>query len=286
MSPYEGGSEGAYSLPDFRAIPMRARYRRVDLRAQRGRGFTLIETMVVVGITMLLISILMPALASARSSAKALVCASNMRSAVMQFAEFASGESPKGRGDSEVLGKYRFYINDVQDQLYGLDEFWDAGDVASAPLRSANELMLCPAVTGELTKRQGFPCGSSALAPIENVSIAFNMRLYRASVNYKGAVRLASEASTSVHREIVNRPYVPILLDVDGDKAKARSIDPFYTAPPLGEVDDAYADGRYWIPSDRHNGQTNVAFMGGHVLRSAAPADEQWDWTYQADAGR
>jgi len=265
---------------------MRASCQRGYPRAGSARGFTLIETMVVAGITMLLIGILLPALGSARSSAKALVCSSNMRSAVMQFAEFASGESPEGRGDSEELGKYRFYINDVQDQLYGLDEFWDAGEAGSAPLKNGNALMLCPAVAGDLTKRQGFPCSSSALSPSENVSIAFNMRLYRASVNFRGVNTLASVAATSVHREIVNRPYVPILIDVDGEQAKMRSIEPFYMAPPRSEVDDAYADGRYWIPSHRHNGQTNVAFMGGHVLRSATPADEQWDWTYQADAGR
>lgn len=273
-------------MPDSNAIGRRAPYRQGYLRADGARGFTLIETMVVVGITMLLIGILLPALGSARSSAKSLVCSSNMRSAVMQFAEFASGESAEGRGDSEELGKYRFFINDAQDQLYGLDEFWDAGKAGTAVMQSGSQMMLCPAVAGDLTKRQGFPCGSSALSPTENVSIAFNMRLYRASVNFKGIDILASVAATSVHREIVNRPYVPILIDVDGKQAKARSIEPFYTAPPRDEVEDAYADGRYWIPSDRHNGQTNVAFMGGHVLRSATPADEHWDWTYQADAGR
>ncbi len=273
-------------MPDFRAIRTRARCRRANRRATGTRGFTLVETLVVVAITMILIGILLPALGSARSSAKSLVCSSNMRSAVMQFADFASGDSPDGRGDSAALGEYRFFINDAQEQLYGLDEFWDAGKADSASLASDSELMLCPAGASGLSKRQGFPCGDNALSPLEDVSIAFNMRLYRASVNFKGNVLLASVAATSVHREIVNRPYVPILIDVDGEQAKARSIEPFYTAPPRDDVEDAYADGKYWIPSDRHNGQTNVAFMGGHVLRSATPADEQWDWTYQADAGR
>jgi len=257
-----------------------------SVRAPSVRAFTLIETLVVVGITAILISILLPALGSVRSSAKSLVCSSNMRSAVMQFAEFASGESAMGRGDSEALGKYRFYINDVQDQLYGLDEFWNGGDADTAELISGSELMLCPAVASNLTKHRGVPCDNNALSPAEDVSIAFNMRLYRASVRIKDSDYLAPTRATTVHREIVNRPYVPILIDVDGKLAQAREVEPFYTAPPLHDGEDAYSSGRYWMPSKRHGGQTNVAFMGGHVLRSEKPADELWDWSYQAEAGR
>lgn len=234
----------------------------------------------------LLISILLPAMASARSSAKALVCSSNMRSAVIQFAEFAAGDAPSGQGDSEAIGKYRFFVNDAQEQLYGISEFWDAGAANSASLGANNSLMVCPAAPGKLIKRRGFPCSSSALQPPENVSIAFNMRLYRASMEFKGKKLLSGVASTTVHRGILNHPYVPVIMDVDGKEAVQRSLDPFYTAPPLNGVDDAYADGKYWMPSDRHAGQTNVAFVGGHVLRSAKPADEHWDWSYQAEAGR
>ncbi len=247
-------------------------------------GFTLIETIVVAGIASILMAILLPVLGSARSSAKSLVCSSNMRSAAIQFAEFASGESRDGRGDSERLGKYRFFINDAQDQLYGLDEFWNLPG-ATAEIKSGEELMLCPAGKGNLTKQRGLPCGSEALSPSENVTIAFNMRLYRAPVSFRGRNVLAPAATTSVHRGIVNRPYVPVLMDVDGEEAVRRSLDPFYTAPPV-EQDDAYADGRHWMPASRHGNQTNVAFMGGHVLRSANPADEHWDWSYQAEAGR
>lgn len=252
--------------------------------AQRLSGFTLIETLVVAGIATVLMAILLPALGSARSSAKSLVCSSNMRSAAIQFAEFAAGESRDGRGDSEQLGKYRFYINDAQEQLYGLDEFWNLpGDTAE--IQTGQELMLCPAGKGNLTKQRGMPCSAGALLPAENVSIAFNMRLYRAPVTFRGRNVLAPAAATSVHRGIVNRPYVPVLLDIDGDEAARRSLDPFYTAPPV-DADDAYAVGRYWMPSSRHGNQTNVAFMGGHVLRSAAPADEHWDWSYQGEAGQ
>jgi prepilin-type processing-associated H-X9-DG protein/prepilin-type N-terminal cleavage/methylation domain-containing protein len=271
---------------DFQADPSDARRSALRARASRGSGFTLIETLVVVGITGILIAILLPGLRSARSSAKSLVCSSNMRSAVMEFGEFAAGESPSGQGDSERIGKYRFYVNDAQDQLYGLDEFWDAGSASTVSLSEESSLMVCPAAPGPVTKLRGFPCGAESVQPVENVSLAMNMRLYRASVEYKGVTHLAPAGSTTVHRGILNRPYVPILIDVDGKEAARREKDPFYIAPPLRDVRDAYADGAYWMPSDRHAGQANVAFMGGHVLRSATPADEQWDWSYQAEAGR
>ena len=250
------------------------------------RAFTLLETLTVITIIALLMSFLVPALNGARTAAKTLHCSSNMRTIAVEFQLFASGKSADGRGDSEMLGQNRFWINDFQDSVYQLDEFWDLPEDRTGQLSVGDEPMLCPAGAGSLTKREGLPCSGEAVGPLENVSLAVNMRLYRAVVDFHGRRILAPAASTHVLSRILNHPYVPLAMDVDGQKAARLGIDPFYIAPGLPGVDDSYGNNRYWVPSKRHGGKTIVAFVGGHVLSSANPEEERWDWEYQAEAGR
>lgn len=250
------------------------------------QGFTLVETIVVMGIIALLLAILLPGLQKARGSVRALQCASNLKSVVTAFDLFARGESEGGRGDSHRLGKTRFFMNDFQESQYGLDEFWDGGPAASQTLRPGESPMLCPAVPGTLTKRRGLPCGREAVKPIEAVGIAANMRLYRATMQFKGRSVLAPAAATYVSTSILQHPYVPLAFDVSGSRAATRGVEPFYSAPPAQETADAYADGRFWIPGRRHGGKVNVGFVGGHVLSSRLPEEEFWDWSYQGTVGR
>ena len=89
-----------------------------------------------------LLSLLIPALASARGRMKALKCASNMRTTAFEFHLFAQGEASAGRGES--AGRPTFQINDFQESLYRIAEFWDVGGAQQAVLRSSDEVMLCP----------------------------------------------------------------------------------------------------------------------------------------------
>ncbi len=273
---------------DFRGLPSAVVLRRPRAdRARAGSGaFTILEVLVVIGIIAVLMAVLLPALNEVRTTAKTLHCSSNMRTIAVEFELFASGRSAEGRGDSETLGRNRFWINDFQDSLYRLDEFWDLPEDHTAELEVGDEPMLCPASARNLTRRRGLPCSGEAVGPLEDISLAFNMRLYRATVEFRSRKVLAPAASTRVASRVLNHPYAPLVMDVDGKAAFRAGIDPFYIAPGLPNVDDPYSNNRYWMPSKRHGGKTIVAFVGGHVLTSAHPEEERWDWAYQAEAGR
>lgn len=257
----------------------------VAIRAVRlARGFTLGETLIVVAIIALLISLILPAISAVRGQANGLLCASNMRTISMQFQAFADGTGPRGRGDSESLGTTRFRIGDFQESQYGIDEFWDRSAEAEVALVAGRDPMICPSNRGELVRRRGAPCGRESIAPDANVSLAFNMRLARAVVTVNGVPRLSPSAATFVRSDIQNHPLVPLVFDVAGTRAVGTGVEPFYAAPPV-QAGDPYAGGRFWFPASRHRGKTNVAFVGGHVLSSAAPAEESWNWAYSAQVG-
>lgn len=274
------GSSNRRSLFHYRA----PRRRHASLRA-----LTLIELLVVIAIIALLISVLMPALFAARGQMKALKCASNLRTIGFEFQFFAEGHMPGGQGDSNRLGPNHFYINDFQDYTYRIDEFWNEPHELSTVLQPNKTTMMCPAGKTSLIKRAGYPCGSAAIEPESGVTIAANMRLYRAEIEFMGRVVLAPAASTRLSTRVLERPYAPLFLEVDGQNAVTRGIEPFYIAPPIpdrAQEQTPYADGSYWVPSGRHAGRMNVVFVGGHVLSSPDPKAEAWDWSYQADVRR
>jgi prepilin-type N-terminal cleavage/methylation domain-containing protein/prepilin-type processing-associated H-X9-DG protein len=248
-------------------------------------AFTLVELLVVIAIVAILASLLLPALRSVRGQARKLHCSSNLRSIAIQFQFFADGSSADGQGDSEALGPNRFRINDFQDQLYRIDEFWDEADAQVGELTAGEALTMCPSGVKRLEKHRGYPCGRSALSPVDGVSLAFNMRLSRGTIEIGGSVLLAPVAVTSVRRDVLDHPYIPLVMDVDGPAAAAAGLDPFYIAPALPGQDDPYAANRYWLPGKRHAKELNVAFVGGHVLSSRHPEDELWNWSYTASVG-
>lgn len=252
-------------------------------RTKQSAGFTLLELLVVAGISSVLIGILLPALSAGRHAAMALECKTKLRTVTMKFIEFADVSSDRRRGDSDRLGPRRFRLEDFQESVYKIDEFWTGAGGERAAMKGQEQPMMCPAGEGHLERRASIPCSSGAIGPQMNVSVAFNKRLETRTRLINNRPVRASAYPTD---KILQYPDVPLLLDADGEQAFSKDIIPYYTAPPITDdkAVDIYESGLFWFPSFRHRGQSNVGFVGGYVLSSSHPGTEPWwKWDYQPD---
>jgi len=246
-------------------------------RASAAGGFTLIELLVVTVILVILLGMMVTTLRKVRGAAKAFVCKNNLKTVAVDFAQFADGYAHPYRGDSDD-GRSGFRIEDFQERMYRIAEFWDRHDVTQDDYSPARQPLMCPAGARTLQRRAGLPCQSYAVTPAENVSIGFNMRLNRASVVIRDRPVLKE---VRLGEGILRSGSVPLAFDIDGRAAVRRSVLPYYSAPPAGDI-GKYGDGLYWFPATTHDGRMNACFVGGHVLSSLSPEREPgWNWRYQ-----
>lgn len=237
------------------------------------------ELLVATSIIALLMSALMPAMSACRTAARKLKCASQLRTTAFDFRVFVD-DFPTRRGDETTPQSPMFRIEDFQESVYRVDEYWDAIGTSRDLYEAELEPMICPEGPRQLERRAGMPCSSGAVWPKPNVSMGFNMRLHRIGLRRSGRPVWLSK---QISGRILNHPDVPLLLDVDGKDADAAGQLPYYVAPPTAN-DDLYQSGQYWHPSERHGGATNVALVDGSVHASRDPANEPFmRWTYEPD---
>jgi hypothetical protein len=240
-------------------------------------GHSLLELLVVVAIIGMMITLLGGAVGKVREAARSFECKNKLKTVGFEFFQFADDFSSSYRRNRATDGGEGFHIDDFQEKLYGIDEFWDAKNRTPQVYDQGSQPLMCPAGPRQLERRADLPCDAYPVTPVENVTIGFNMRLRSASVRIANrpvlkGVRLSSR--------IMRHPSVPLAFDVDGGLASEREVLPYYSAPPAGDT-GLYGGGLFWFPSLRH-GSVNAAFVGGHVL-SAARAERAagWDWKYQ-----
>lgn len=245
-------------------------------------GFTVIELLVSVGIVSLLAAILLPAMSAGRQAAKDLECRAQFRDVTQRFINFADEGGIGLRGESAALGE-RFQIEDFQESIYQVDEFWVGPESERTQLDGGDSPLACPASNGSLERRAGLPCSAGGIGPARNVSAGFNKRLETRTRSVRGRLFPANAYLSS---KILTQPDVPLVFDVDGKIAEERDITALYSAPPIltDKWVDIYESGKNWFPGLRHRGRMNVGFVGGHVLSSAHPTEEPWwQWGYQPD---
>lgn len=241
------------------------------------------ELLIVMGVLALLTAVLMPALSAGRHAAKDVECRAKYRNVVQRFIEFADDSGIGLRGDSAKLGPDRFLLEDFQESIYQLHEFWVGPEYDSVSIRSSESPLMCPEVNLKLNRRAGAPCSAGAVGPQPHVSSAFNKRLERKTRIIKDRAFPAVAYLTSA---ILTNPDVPLVFDAAGDVAAERGLSPYYSAPPLTYDDkkDIYESGKSWFPAMRHSGRMNVGFIGGHVLSTSDPTSEPWSrWEFQPD---
>jgi hypothetical protein len=237
-----------------------------------------LELLVVVAIIALLVALLVSALGKVRGTSRSVVCMNNLKTIAFDFSQFADDRIHPWRGDSERYGQNRFRIEDFQEQLYRIDEFWDGGSANREAYDPDETPMMCPAGSKKLERERARACSEYAVTPTQNVSIGFNMRLDQVSRNVAGWWRLQR---VRLSDRILEHPSVPLAFDVDGAAGDDQGVLPYYSAPAAGD-EGMYGSGRYWFPALRHNDRLNAVFIGGHVLRSPAPETAPgWQWAYQ-----
>ena len=246
------------------------------------RGFTLLEMLVVISIIALLGVMMAPALSSTMGAARGFRCQMSLRQVAFEFSVFADDQIGADRGDDAPLGNQRFRLMTFQESLYGLDEYWTGGGSEQVVLTEDNPdpPMRCSEIHGDLLLQRGLSVEHfGAIRPPENVSYGFNIRLHRPEVGEYG---VPTAEPTRLSSAVLMNGMVPLVWDVDGHEAfTGKGTLPQFTGPSL-DSQGVYSNEMVWFPSSRHNGQVNVAFIGGHVDSSKDPlAEPTWQWGYQ-----
>lgn len=272
--------------------------RRIEVARQGGRGFTLVELLVVIGIVAMLIAILLPALNRARQQAQTIKCMSNMRQLAagwLMYANANGGVSLPGRmpnlagstnmyfvGKGDVF-RPRWFV--TMGAASGLAAYNLPPDITSAQDNSKqvdNPLFGCPTEV-ERTNNRNFAFGYNfqflgntrnkvGTASGQFRPINFPVKISR--IKASGTVLFADAMGTAAGKPKAARGGYRSdgSADVNAVGNHAWSLDPPRLRSSNGDYcdDGNRSDPHRSAPDPRHGGggpggKANVAFCDGHV---------------------
>jgi prepilin-type N-terminal cleavage/methylation domain-containing protein/prepilin-type processing-associated H-X9-DG protein len=235
------------------------------------RGFTLVELLVVISIIALLMAVLLPALAKARTQAKRIVCLGNLKQLVTAWMAYAENNDGKIVNGGQALG----------DAHYSLvkEPFWCTPLCnASNPLPSTDEVG-----TGWPAQRWDWDLvgGIPAYTYEERVSLLKKGALYRYCSNVKSY--RCPEAEKTWHRTYVmpasmnaycdhcgytNAPVIKRIGEIAKSKDRIVFLEEKRISPDAFQFSYSTTADPYWnsdVPNIMHGSGANFGFADGHA---------------------
>jgi prepilin-type N-terminal cleavage/methylation domain-containing protein/prepilin-type processing-associated H-X9-DG protein len=279
----------------------------VPKRPTRGKAFTLVELLVVIGIIAALVAILLPALSTARSQAKAVACLSNLRQigqAMIMHAQdhrqylpiagsiyATGGATPTGLLDPS-LQKYDYYTDSGQPRpmpmsaalgvYLGQQARTDsaANLAADVSVGSIRTVFTCPANTipmqGITVSDGGWSC-----VPVWS-DFGYNEAIFGWANDGTGGVSGHNRAR-GLLSSVRNPSGTMLLCDAIPRVASPTGFLDFYEHPTPGTLRDAFynnnAGDTSMFDQIRHKGRINVLFADSHGETKMLPKQNS---TYSA----
>jgi prepilin-type processing-associated H-X9-DG protein len=233
--------------------------------AASGEAFTLVEVLVVIATLSLLLALLMPALAGARSQARTVVCRSNLHQLVLA----ATGYSAENDG---------FYVPAAQDmwdnagrrRWHGvrssLSEPFDPTKGPLAGYLADGQVKECPARV-RFVKSSNWSTSFEQGCGGYGYSLAYlGSRLWDAGLSGPQALSQAYARTTSAG-EVANPGQTLMFADTAMANNGDSLIEYSFAEPPFAVFGGQVTTGVWMSPSlhFRHGDQANVAWVDAHV---------------------
>lgn len=228
-------------------------------RGPASHGFSLVELLVVIAILALLASILLPALSSARESARRIQCVNNLRQLAITWEVYIDDHGDRlpanGYGTPGTLGNHRL---------------WVVGDTHLNPASFTNESYLIESknagFAGYLRSPGVYKC------PSDRVTIEIDGRAFPKTRSYSLNGYLGWQAP-NFESSFLSPAHQLYLKSSDLGAASPASLLQFVDTAPgnlchsafVIAIDHGLKGLFYHLPSAQHTRRGNLSFVDGHV---------------------